>query len=124
VRLLAKTEEQQQENTSDERYKGKLSEQAEKKAQRQTQTMEKIMKEYKVDEVAKLARTKVESELLEGELPKTRTEFEKAVKLLEKSRPSLVKFVLRLDGHYLSGINPNFDTLYKLVMALADTPEF
>jgi len=86
VRLLAKKEEQQQESANSEKYHTKLSEQAEKKAQRQTQAMDKIMKEYKVDEVAKLARSKVETELLEGELPRTRTEFERAVKLLEKTR--------------------------------------
>lgn len=44
------------------------------------------MKEYKVDEVAKLARTKVETLLLEGELPKTRTDLERAVKQLDKNR--------------------------------------
>jgi len=34
-----------------------------------------------------------------------------------------VRFTLRLDGRYLESINPNFDTLYKLVMALAETAD-
>jgi hypothetical protein len=82
--------------------------------------MEKIMKEYKVDEVAKLARSKVEAELLEGSLPKTRTDFEKAIKLLQKTKDPFIKFILRLDANYLNTIAPNFDTLHKLIFSLSE----
>lgn len=81
VRLMAKREEEELKK-EEGNTPAQLSEHALKKAARQTQTMENIMKEYKVEEVAKAAHLNIENELITGPLPKTRTEFEKAVKHL------------------------------------------
>ena len=42
--------------------------------------MNKILKEYRVDEVISIARTKIEQQYLSQELPKNRAELEKAIR--------------------------------------------
>ncbi len=42
--------------------------------------MNKIMEAYKIDEMTQLARNKIEKQYLEGELPKTNGELEKAIR--------------------------------------------
>lgn len=74
VRLLAKHEDEEaRKEVAETNVPLKMSDQAVKKAARQTQAMENIMKQYRVEEVAKAANEKIENDLLTGELPKTRT---------------------------------------------------
>ncbi len=47
--------------------------------------MNKILKEYKIEEVTSIAREKVENQYLSQELPKTRAELQKAMRELAKS---------------------------------------
>lgn len=42
------------------------------------------------------------------------------MKLFEKTKLPFCKFIMRLDGKYYSKINPTFDTLYKLLMAVCE----
>ena len=53
-----------------------------------------------------------------NELPILRSEFEKALRTLEKSEDTYIEFIYRFDEGYLNKINPTFDTLSNLVKVL------
>ena len=77
--------------------------------------MSKIMKDYKVDEVANMVQEKVRKEYLQNQLPDTKSDLEKAIRTIEKNEDVFLLFVYRMDQKYLSKINPNFDMLGALV---------
>ena len=77
--------------------------------------MNKIMKEYKVDEVTELAQGKIQNKYLSEQLPETRSELEKAIRMMQKNEDLFLKFVYRFDSDYLQKINPTFDMMHKLV---------
>lgn len=77
--------------------------------------MTRIMKEYKVEEVTNMVKDKIFAKYLEDELPKLKSDFQKAIREIQKSEEVFIEFVYRLDADYLKKIQPNFDCLSQLV---------
>lgn len=80
--------------------------------------MESIMKDYKVDEVVKLAQEKAEQVILSTPLPVTKTELDKAIKQLSKKPELLKSFFLKFEAGYLQKLDPGFDLLFNVVNSL------
>lgn len=51
-------------------------------------------------------------------MPTLRSEFEKAIRTLEKSEDTYIQFVYRINEDYLNKITPTFDLLGNLVAIL------
>ena len=77
--------------------------------------MNKIMKDYKVEEVTSLVQDKIRKQYLVDDLPALRSDLEKALRTIEKSEDIFLQFVYRMNYEYLSKINPNFDLLFTLI---------
>ena len=54
---------------------------------------------------------KVRSQYLTNSLPELRSDLEKAVRTIEKSEDTFIKFVERFDEGYLKKVQPTFDML-------------
>ena len=85
--------------------------------------MNKILKEYKVDEVTSLARSKIEQQYLTQDLPKNRAELDKGLREIEKSKDVFLKFIYRMNNEYLQKINPTFEMLFKLIQIVLELGE-
>ena len=76
--------------------------------------MNKILQEYKIDQVTLLARTKIQNQYLTQELPKTRAELQKAIREISKSEDAYVKFLYRMSEQYFNKVEPTFDMLFEM----------
>lgn len=73
------------------------------------------MKNYKVDEVVKIAQEKAEQTVLNNPLPQSKTDLEKSLKQLSKKPELLKTFFLKFKEGYLQKMDPGFDLLFIVV---------
>ena len=80
--------------------------------------MEKIMQQYKVNEVSDMVQKKVCDGYLNGPLPQTRSELEKALREIQKSTDVFCQLIYRFDVDYLAKVQPTFDMLSQMITVI------